>query len=414
MSRLLEGENMNQSDARTVPNYVTCPCQHCGGNIEFDANQLDVTEIPTVPCPHCELQTTIFVPGQKLPTVISDDNLSPVIEVKHEEEIPKRAEQCNPEVQFNLGMIYYCGVERPRDFAEAVKLWREAAEQGHSDAQFGLGCAYQDGTGVPRNSLEALRWFRSSAAQGNTYAQFNLGVIYWNGEGVPRDSVEAVNWLRKAAEQGHAEAQCRLGKAYAKGIGVPKDTAETIKWLRMAAEQGDSHAQTGLGVAYQDDDTFPELKNLVEAYKWAVLAIPADGHMTKELRDALTCQMTQSQIEEGQRLASIEALKIKSKMSHVSQAAELNRQRKAIQTAINRDRAPAESIQQERQTRMAISSQVRREVWRRDGGACVKCGSRRNLEYDHIVPVSKGGSNTARNIELLCEVCNRAKSDIIQ
>lgn len=63
--------------------------------------------------------------------------------------------------------------------------------------------------------------------------------------------------------------------------------------------------------------------------------------------------------------------------------------------------------------RQAISANVRREVWRRDEGRCVKCGSRKNLEYDHIIPISKGGSNTARNIELLCEVCNRAKSSLI-
>ena len=64
--------------------------------------------------------------------------------------------------------------------------------------------------------------------------------------------------------------------------------------------------------------------------------------------------------------------------------------------------------------RTSIPSEVRREVWRRDGGKCVKCGSRERLEYDHIIPVTKGGSNTARNIELLCETCNRAKSDLIQ
>jgi len=64
--------------------------------------------------------------------------------------------------------------------------------------------------------------------------------------------------------------------------------------------------------------------------------------------------------------------------------------------------------------REAILSQVRREVWRRDGGKCAKCGSRNKLEYDHIIPVARGGSNTARNIELLCESCNRAKSDLIQ
>jgi 5-methylcytosine-specific restriction endonuclease McrA len=65
--------------------------------------------------------------------------------------------------------------------------------------------------------------------------------------------------------------------------------------------------------------------------------------------------------------------------------------------------------QKKTSSRPRIPENVRIEVWRRDGGKCVKCGSRENLEYDHIVPVSKGGSNSARNIELLCESCNRAK-----
>jgi len=60
-----------------------------------------------------------------------------------------------------------------------------------------------------------------------------------------------------------------------------------------------------------------------------------------------------------------------------------------------------------------IADDVKREVWRRDGGKCVRCGSRENLEYDHIIPLSKGGSNTVRNIELLCETCNRGKGDMI-
>lgn len=60
-----------------------------------------------------------------------------------------------------------------------------------------------------------------------------------------------------------------------------------------------------------------------------------------------------------------------------------------------------------------IPQHVKREVWRRDMGRCVDCGSRINLEYDHIIPFSKGGSNTVRNIELLCEKCNRSKSNNI-
>ena len=60
-----------------------------------------------------------------------------------------------------------------------------------------------------------------------------------------------------------------------------------------------------------------------------------------------------------------------------------------------------------------IPSSVKMYVWRRDGGRCVECGSREKLEYDHIIPVSKGGSNTERNVQLLCEHCNRKKQDKI-
>lgn len=57
-----------------------------------------------------------------------------------------------------------------------------------------------------------------------------------------------------------------------------------------------------------------------------------------------------------------------------------------------------------------ISQNVKDKVWRRDGGKCVECGSQERLEFDHIIPHSKGGSNTYRNIQLLCEHCNRSKS----
>lgn len=73
----------------------------------------------------------------------------------------------------------------------------------------------------------------------------------------------------------------------------------------------------------------------------------------------------------------------------------------------------AEKVDKERH-REAIPEEVRIAVWRRDSGKCVRCESRENLEYDHIIPVSKGGSNTVRNIELLCEKCNRQKHDKIQ
>jgi len=60
-----------------------------------------------------------------------------------------------------------------------------------------------------------------------------------------------------------------------------------------------------------------------------------------------------------------------------------------------------------------ISQIVKDRVWNRDNGICVKCGTNENLEFDHIIPFSKGGANTYRNVQLLCESCNRSKSDSI-
>src|SRR5206468_2275324 len=67
-----------------------------------------------------------------------------------------------------------------------------------------------------------------------------------------------------------------------------------------------------------------------------------------------------------------------------------------------------------RSDRAGIPEEVRIAVWRRDNGRCVRCGSRERLEYDHIIPVSNGGGNSVRNIELLCEACNRSKGANIQ
>ncbi|NHZ86506.1 MAG: hypothetical protein GWP19_11610 [Planctomycetia bacterium] len=64
--------------------------------------------------------------------------------------------------------------------------------------------------------------------------------------------------------------------------------------------------------------------------------------------------------------------------------------------------------------RHSIPKLVKQEVWQRDNGKCVKCKSKENLEYDHVIPVSKGGANTVRNIQLLCESCNRSKQAKIE
>jgi 5-methylcytosine-specific restriction endonuclease McrA len=59
--------------------------------------------------------------------------------------------------------------------------------------------------------------------------------------------------------------------------------------------------------------------------------------------------------------------------------------------------------------REPIPREVRLDVWRRDGGRCVECGSDFDLQYDHVIPFSMGGATTTENLQLLCAGCNRAK-----
>lgn len=62
-----------------------------------------------------------------------------------------------------------------------------------------------------------------------------------------------------------------------------------------------------------------------------------------------------------------------------------------------------------------IPSEVKKEVWKRDGGKCVLCDSTKNLHFDHDLPFSRGGTSlTAKNIRLLCAKCNLTKSDKIE
>ncbi len=55
-----------------------------------------------------------------------------------------------------------------------VKDILKTAGQGHSEEQFELGMIYYNGEGVPRDDAEALKWFREAAEQGHAEAQFNL------------------------------------------------------------------------------------------------------------------------------------------------------------------------------------------------------------------------------------------------
>lgn len=54
---------------------------------------------------------------------------------------------------------------------------------------------------------------------------------------------------------------------------------------------------------------------------------------------------------------------------------------------------------------------VARKGWLNWGAArCVVCGSFSNLSVDHVKPLSKGGTNEASNLQIMCRKCNSRKN----
>lgn len=59
-----------------------------------------------------------------------------------------------------------------------------------------------------------------------------------------------------------------------------------------------------------------------------------------------------------------------------------------------------------------IPPSIRVSILHRDGYKCVFCGrssKQVELEVDHILPFSKGGTNEPSNLQTLCFDCNRGK-----
>lgn len=54
---------------------------------------------------------------------------------------------------------------------------------------------------------------------------------------------------------------------------------------------------------------------------------------------------------------------------------------------------------------------VRASIYSRDHGRCRRCRSEANLELDHIIPWSAGGSDDTTNLRTFCQPCNTRRSN---
>ncbi len=77
---------------------------------------------------------------------------------------------------------------------------------------------------------------------------------------------------------------------------------------------------------------------------------------------------------------------------------------------------PFTETKEDRRITRAIPRGVMLKVVRRDGQVCADCRTivpDDQIEFDHVIPIARGGATTTDNLRILCRTCNRKKSDAL-
>jgi TPR repeat protein len=87
-----------------------------------------------------------------------------------------------------------------------------------------------------------------------------------------------------------------------RGDGFEKNLQRAAELMTSAAERGLAIAQYHLGLMYSNGEGVS--RDLIQAYKWADLAVKSPDAGAPDLREFLANMMTSDQVVEAQRMSS--------------------------------------------------------------------------------------------------------------
>jgi holliday junction DNA helicase RuvB len=361
----------NQANER----FVTCRCHHCNGGIEFNADDFQDGETRPAECPHCHQETIISVESLR--------------------------ERLTPQK-----FLDFIGQNRIKG---RLELTTTAAKQRHQTLGHVLLIG-SSGSGKATLAYIIAREMGATLKSVNGIGIQNAGDlagVLTNLEDKEILFIEEIDRLQKFFSE-YLESAMRDFKLH-----IILDRGPNARHVRLnlpcftliGSTTNEQRLAPGLL------SSFRTVENM-DDYSIEELAIIA-----RQFSKAIHAEIDTDAADRIARSANGTPSDVLNRLQHIRDFAHVKGDGKItleVAEAALKLLASSDEKQDVREGREAIPSAVRREVWRRDNGRCVKCSSRKNLEYDHIIPVAEGGSNTVRNIELLCEVCNRAKSDLIR
>ena len=230
-----------------------------------------------------------------------------------------------------------------------------------------------------------------------------LFLVYaWISTAIDDRKIEKAN---KKKEQKEQEERDEWKKKYDKEMN---EKTKLKKWMNDNVKprvEGVSNSATFAHKEIWYKDVKADYPVLTDKYLDEDEYKPDEGHGNHAMMELLlkTISFVDLKDDKGleyfEKLKSVESFNVSSKEGEnglEDWTIKVNEEEQEVETPKKRSRR--------------ITQEVKDKGWNRDGGKCVECGSNENLEFDHIIPHSKGGANTYRNIQLLCEPCNRSKS----
>lgn len=213
----------------------------------------------------------------------------------------KAAGEKHPDALFNLGTLYFNGIEgllKPDENASLL-YFEEAADLGDQASLYWVGHCYlsEEGGVRKRDTSKALRYLKKASEQGHIAAHYHLAIIYRTGvediqvdkeaflrhlsiavegedpdalfcladclmqglDGYPQDQAQAVPYLERAAANEHADAAVTLGALHYGGLaGLPQDKRKAFELYNTAAELGSVDAWRNLASMYYIGDGVPK------------------------------------------------------------------------------------------------------------------------------------------------------------
>jgi TPR repeat protein/class 3 adenylate cyclase len=155
------------------------------------------------------------------------------------------AEKGNPGGQQGLGLMYLKGLGVDQDVEKAFGLFQLSARQGFDWGEVNLADLART-SDAHRDYAEAFRLYSDAASQGNPAAESGLGILNEQGLGVPVDYGKAFDWYSRSADQNYSWGLVNLGYIYAWGRGIAKDCATARQLFSRGVAAGGDDVSTFL------------------------------------------------------------------------------------------------------------------------------------------------------------------------